>query len=228
MAIYFIQADKGGPIKIGYSGKPFARLNLLQVSQHVELKMVALIEGDRKLEGDLHQQFGKHHLRGEWFNPGPELLKYLSALPVPTRPKRHQKFTLATDPKVVDIWFDMAIRTDVEAAKRIGHGVMTIKGHLGKSGRGDREGNASMVAAHAAKSSPRSTAKQGRMPHKEAQPYLCKVEFTVAECCEIINAVRDAKGKKKYSVPWNEGFAYREKRGGRIDFPKRAAGPRTK
>lgn len=86
----------------------------------------------------------------------------------------------------------------------------------------------SELAAHAAKSSPRSTAKQGRMPHKEAQPYLCKVEFTVAECCEIINAVRDAKGKKKYSVPWNEGFAYREKRAGRIDFPKRAAGPRTK
>lgn len=80
----------------------------------------------------------------------------------------------------------------------------------------------SEIAAHAAKFSPVAQPKPGRMPNKEAQPYFFDVSLTVPEVCVLINKVR------KYKVPWTASRAYREKRLGRLDFPDRAAGPRSK
>lgn len=80
----------------------------------------------------------------------------------------------------------------------------------------------SEIGAHAAKFSPVTQPKPGRMPNKEAQPYFMDVSLTVPEVCVLINKV------KKYKVPWTASRAYREKRLGRLDFPDRAAGPRSK
>lgn len=78
----------------------------------------------------------------------------------------------------------------------------------------------SEIAAHAAKFSSASTPKKGRMPHKEAQRYLCDMSLSISEAIASINKQR------KYKVPWTLYYAYREKRAGRIDFPNRAAGRR--
>lgn len=85
----------------------------------------------------------------------------------------------------------------------------------------------SELAAHAAKFSPVATIRTDRVPHKIAAEHLCNMALTLQEAVAMINAVRDAKGKR-YQRPWTKEFAYRERREKRIDFPNRPAGPPVK
>lgn len=72
---YFIQAEAGGPIKIGKAHNPIHRLKSLQTGNSKKLRIIRLIKGD--VEGQLHERF--EHLRqlGEWFKCDPELNKFL-------------------------------------------------------------------------------------------------------------------------------------------------------
>ena len=55
---YFIQPEKGGHIKIGYTSRnPLQRLSALQTGCPDKLKIVGLIKGD--VEKDLHKKFKK-------------------------------------------------------------------------------------------------------------------------------------------------------------------------
>lgn len=94
--IYFIQAVDGGPVKIGFAVEPKRRIAEIQRMSPSLLRVLALIDGDRKYEGELHRYFAKLRQYGEWFKAEQELLDFIAnPLPVipvrPIAPKRVKK-----------------------------------------------------------------------------------------------------------------------------------------
>lgn len=78
MCIYFIQADQGGLIKIGYSANPVNRLYNLQMSCPIPLKILATIkDAPQTSEGYVHTTLGNSRQYGEWFLPSIEVLTYM-------------------------------------------------------------------------------------------------------------------------------------------------------
>ena len=82
--VYFIQAEMGGPIKIGWS-KLWAvvgRLMDLQVGNPDTLVIRRTVYGDLTTERLLHATFGEARTRaaGEWFYPVPALVAVARAL----------------------------------------------------------------------------------------------------------------------------------------------------
>jgi hypothetical protein len=74
--VYFIQARDGGPVKIGIALDPLERMRYLQSANSFELNCLWLTPGDGRTERKLHHKFRDSHIRGEWFYPSDELLKY--------------------------------------------------------------------------------------------------------------------------------------------------------
>lgn len=68
--VYFIQAEDGGPVKIGVATSPATRLANLQVGSISKLVIRSIIETDDApaLERKLHAQFAAAAIRGEWFH----------------------------------------------------------------------------------------------------------------------------------------------------------------
>jgi hypothetical protein len=69
--LYFIQAGESGPIKIGISRNPWARLRTLQTAHFAPLRMLAAVKPYRTamLEAELHKHLHRLRLTGEWFDP---------------------------------------------------------------------------------------------------------------------------------------------------------------
>lgn len=65
--IYFVQAEHGGPIKIGQSNDPIQRLKQLQTSSPYPLVLRRVVNGAPEMEHRLHALFKDHRLNGEWF-----------------------------------------------------------------------------------------------------------------------------------------------------------------
>ncbi len=67
--VYFIAASEisDGPIKIGSSRKPDARLAALQSGCPVRLEILALCQGGFERERGYHLRFAADRLHGEWF-----------------------------------------------------------------------------------------------------------------------------------------------------------------
>lgn len=64
--IYFIRQND--EVKIGYTeSDPKGRLSQIQVGNPFDLTMILLIDGDVKVEKELHERFTDLHIRGEWF-----------------------------------------------------------------------------------------------------------------------------------------------------------------
>jgi hypothetical protein len=84
MRIYFVQAGKGGPIKIGLAGDVVRRLNSLQTANPETLFLLATaLSGARRVfreEALIHRTFSAFHVAGEWFRPEPELLDFIESL----------------------------------------------------------------------------------------------------------------------------------------------------
>lgn len=79
--IYFIQAEDGGPVKIGYTGSSVkSRLTTLQVSSSKKLNVLAKIRGSKTFEKHLHNKFDHLRISGEWFKPEQELLNFIAEL----------------------------------------------------------------------------------------------------------------------------------------------------
>lgn len=74
--IYFLQAESGGPIKIGLTTNPVARRTEHQTSHPEQLRYVALVRAPASLERALHVHFKPEWLRGEWHHSSPRLLKF--------------------------------------------------------------------------------------------------------------------------------------------------------
>jgi hypothetical protein len=73
--VYFIRpVGKAGPIKIGHSVFPPARLISLQAWSYEELEIISQLEGGRKMERAIHERFAKYQIRGEWFEAVPDLV----------------------------------------------------------------------------------------------------------------------------------------------------------
>lgn len=76
--IYFIQAGKSGPIKIGHTDNSVReRMAQLQTGCPYELNLLWQFIGDLNKEAEIHREFEHENIRGEWFRPSLELLDYI-------------------------------------------------------------------------------------------------------------------------------------------------------
>jgi hypothetical protein len=84
-AVYFMQANGGGPIKIGSTVNPDKRLKQMQTHQPEEIVIRRLVWVDAEigyaLETALRRAFGYAQMRGEWFRPTPRLARLARAMP---------------------------------------------------------------------------------------------------------------------------------------------------
>jgi hypothetical protein len=83
--VYFIQADIGGPVKIGWAKDPAKRCRDLQTGSPHRLVVRAFIPGTIGDEARLHRQFRSSRLEGEWFTPTAEMEK-VAGCKLPRRP----------------------------------------------------------------------------------------------------------------------------------------------
>lgn len=81
MPVYIVQAGEGGPVKVGFAENPHRRLSQLQAECPAPLALVALFDGSRKEESEVHAAWAQYRLRGEWFSP--EALSMLAAVGLP-------------------------------------------------------------------------------------------------------------------------------------------------
>lgn len=72
-AIYAIQGEHGGPVKIGSTRDPAMRLRELQAASPMPLRIVRSFPGNRVMESRLHDQLRHLRINGEWFRDEPEL-----------------------------------------------------------------------------------------------------------------------------------------------------------
>jgi uncharacterized protein YozE (UPF0346 family) len=80
--VYFIRSEKTHAIKIGFTaGKIEDRLSALQTAHPYKLQVLATSTGNREYEKALHARFARLRLEGEWFEPHPDLLAFISVLP---------------------------------------------------------------------------------------------------------------------------------------------------
>ena len=72
MYLYVIKEWRNGPIKIGVSGNPWARLLDLQVGNPRHLKLAHHWEMSRRAafdcEREIHKELEEFRLEGEWFD----------------------------------------------------------------------------------------------------------------------------------------------------------------
>lgn len=73
MPVYFIQAGKDGPIKIGSCTHAPSRRSNIQSHNPEPIRIAGLVQGGFILEMRLHSHFRKLHIRGEWFRCEDEL-----------------------------------------------------------------------------------------------------------------------------------------------------------
>lgn len=78
--VYFIQADPGDEIKIGFSTHPARRLRVLQTAATRTLHILATTPGMQDKEYQIHQRFAAYRTIGEWFTPSDELLAFIQEL----------------------------------------------------------------------------------------------------------------------------------------------------
>jgi hypothetical protein len=74
--VYTIQAEWGGPIKIGYCASADAvcdRLGGIQTGNPHRLVVRRVIPGSRQLERLLHERYARYRMAGEWFLNAPEV-----------------------------------------------------------------------------------------------------------------------------------------------------------
>lgn len=66
--VYLLLNPQSGLLKIGYSRDHTKRIADLSRQNGVQLLILGLIRGDRKLEADLHRRFSSRRKLGEWFS----------------------------------------------------------------------------------------------------------------------------------------------------------------
>ncbi len=74
--IYFILA--GTAVKIGRTANVPARVAGMQTGCPHDLRILAILEGEKKEERELHRRFASKRLRGEWFKYDRDIAVYLN------------------------------------------------------------------------------------------------------------------------------------------------------
>ncbi len=72
--IYFMQA--GDAIKIGVTDGVKDRLKVIQSCCPLKVELIHTIEGNAKLEAEIHYELKEHHLHHEWYEAEP-VLEYI-------------------------------------------------------------------------------------------------------------------------------------------------------
>lgn len=91
--IYFVQAAIIGRIKIGYCHhtRLAKRTAALQTASPVPLVLLATTDGNKAREAALHARFAACRAIGEWFDPAPALVRFITRLqgrrPLKPRPR---------------------------------------------------------------------------------------------------------------------------------------------
>lgn len=80
--IYFLEAGKDGPIKIGFAKDVRKRVKDMQSGNHLPLNVILEIPGDYLNEGQFHDLFARHNIRGEWFQRHQDILEVIEMLTV--------------------------------------------------------------------------------------------------------------------------------------------------
>lgn len=78
--VYFIKAETTGLIKIGCAVDPEARLRTLQTGCPDRLALLASMAGGQGDERALHERFASARIRGEWFSPREELVRFVEEI----------------------------------------------------------------------------------------------------------------------------------------------------
>lgn len=78
--IYFIEATESSRIKIGTSKRPIKRLYALRHICSEMLEILFYVEGTRDMEQWVHAKFAHLRLHGEWFEPGADLIAFMTEL----------------------------------------------------------------------------------------------------------------------------------------------------
>ncbi len=78
--VYFIQNTNTRAIKIGYTSNVKSRLSILQSSSPDKLKLLEILPGDWRDEKDFHYRFKHLRIKGEWFNPADDLIKFIKSI----------------------------------------------------------------------------------------------------------------------------------------------------
>ena len=78
--VYFIQAGDNGPIKIGTSSVPQMHVDRLQQGNHEELRLIAVIPGERSLAEKVRADLKASELGRKWFHATDEVLDYIEKI----------------------------------------------------------------------------------------------------------------------------------------------------
>lgn len=73
--IYFVQ--NGRAVKIGFTNNLKLRLKHIQLGSHMKIELLATIPGDENTEREIHWQFARYRIRGEWFRLRPDLKAFI-------------------------------------------------------------------------------------------------------------------------------------------------------
>ena len=79
-AVYFVQSEDGGPIKIGRADDVAHRLQQLQTSRPDKLVLLAAAPGTFDDERKIQEAFAQHRVKGEWFSPVMGLLELVKSI----------------------------------------------------------------------------------------------------------------------------------------------------
>lgn len=79
-AIYFVQSEHGGEIKIGRADDVAKRLVGLQTGRADKLVLLAATQGSVAQEKALHARFAAHRAKGEWFHQCDDLVALTKAV----------------------------------------------------------------------------------------------------------------------------------------------------
>lgn len=80
--VYFMRRENDGLIKIGTTTAISERFRALDREHGATLEILGVMEGDKRLESDLHLRFSRSRVEGEWFSPSIDLLDYIKTFSV--------------------------------------------------------------------------------------------------------------------------------------------------
>lgn len=78
--VYFVQESGMDAVKIGVTGNLKRRIDVLRVNSPFEMRILAHVPGDERLEKYVHHCFRSFCVRGEWYRSTPELLACIEEL----------------------------------------------------------------------------------------------------------------------------------------------------
>lgn len=75
---YVVQSEDGSVVKVGFSGNPKMRVSQITQTMPFPMRLVALISNGKVAERQMKELLSPWKLRGEWFQPRPELNEFLA------------------------------------------------------------------------------------------------------------------------------------------------------